>query len=158
MRLDFHFTGAGWLDLEIANGSDDARLEWLSDVGEGIGDLVRTALAVVAGAWRSEMAFDLEPGKLRVVAERAYWEDNRWVLQPRVQIFDERVGVGEAGLVFKTYLDSLDEFGVAVLSSVEELEAKDQSGTFGKEWPLEPYPGRAIAALRAALELPDKRD
>jgi hypothetical protein len=60
--------GAGWVDCKLSLGDRTFTLGGISDTTDALGDLVRLALMIATGAYRTTVSFDREPAEWRIVA------------------------------------------------------------------------------------------
>ena len=155
LTIDFRFTGAGWTDIEIANGDRTYLLQGLSYLTPVLDDVVRAAIQIATGAWRAHADFEMEPGIRRLGVEQAHWSGH-WVFQPRILVLDYHGSESDPRATDFTQIcamdiDKVEEFSTAILHAARSI--RDRHGYEGYDdlWTSTPFPVRAVAALEAAL-------
>jgi hypothetical protein len=147
----------GWASCSIRIGDKSLTIGAFSHVlSEGIDDLVRAATAVVLGAWDQAFSMDEEPEPRWqwTLRRRLLHRPRRFELEVTIKRIDDVVA--EAGdQAFRAVCDP-DDFGRAVLVAMKRLIASEAPESLRERWSH--FPMRAIAALEAALAIPDPAD
>jgi hypothetical protein len=121
-----------------------------------VGDVLRLVLAVVTGGPSAECLFDLEPGYFRLSVKRLLWDP------AVVELLVERghqLGPTADDLHWSSYGSSkcrADDLARAVERAAADVSKAKSPLTYPELWGRA-FPFRALAALRAAVALPQPR-
>jgi len=175
MSMVYDLATAGWASLEVVCGSDSFRVSDFGYITDGLGDIVRAALALVAGASHVEVLFDCEPQiwGLAVAPAGLVADAQPPIRVCRVTIRDGGTGLGQDGhsfkpvwawegpIVFEGFVKS-DDFGRAALAMARAVRAKFDDATYRERWghyaSLEGFPLRGLEALETALQITEFRE
>jgi hypothetical protein len=149
VEVTFDFFGLGGADICIRLGAETVVLGGVCYGTDALGDLLRVALMIAAGARSAECSFDLEPHELRLAARRqdinsdvidlTVHERSQWPLPQTRQLASAQCRAEDLASAIESAATTI-------------LETKGQDG-YREIWGWA-FPTRALAALRAALELP----
>ena len=155
LRIEFELTGAGWIDVHLARGNVQVKLEGLSYITDVLGDMLRAALAMASGSPQALVYFELEPGQLVFKSERWFDRDEQ---RHGVRLTGWEASAGlksrsptPSDLCLDFKLDDAREFAAAILAGAKALEAKHGHDGYLKLWVLHPFPVQTTVALEAAL-------
>lgn len=172
LSFDFELDEHGWASLKVSIGERTFQIPAFGDTTDGLGDLVRAALQVVTGATHVGVVFDGEPRRwglalepvglshdLRRIARltvrdggtslraegwsnQAVWQ---WTAKPLIEGFVETDDFARAAHLVTA--DARERY--------DDVTYRDRWGYAGS---LEGFPLRGLAALEAALAVPEYRE
>lgn len=148
----------GWSSFVLKVGDVSTKVGEFGYCTDALGDLVRAALEIAAGAYRSVVSFDAEPTEWRLVLQRDWTSPEASTLIIQVLTFPDLAAeapLEKGELHFEARCDA-DEFARAVSDAAAAIwEAYGPEG-YNKVWsgPVG-FPRRALTALEAALSMPD---
>lgn len=166
---------AGWASFEVKCGKIAFRVSDFGYMTDGLGDIVRAALALVTGSSRVEVLFDCEPQVWGLAVAPAGIANDA---QPPVRLCHVTIRDGGSGLgqdghagkpvwswqrpaVFEGLVRS-DDFGAAALAMARAARAEFDDATYRERWghyaSLEGFPLRALKALETALAVKEYRE
>lgn len=157
LAIKFDLTGAGWMDIHFARDGEVRCIDGLSYLTPVLDDVVRAALDICTGAWRSDATFELEPGLRRLICLTEF-DKQAWTYRTVLKALTSKRDVAmvqlpddDFDLDWQIELGSADEFGAAVLGAARSIETRLGHEGYAAEWIEAPFPVRAVAALEAAL-------
>lgn len=150
----FDQMGQGWINLTLRIGDEVYLLDWLSDTGDVVGDVLRATLEIVAGGQRGMAHLEREPMEYRLILERR-WESllQRTIFRIRLLEFPDiyaEAPDAEGHTRFSVACDPLLVGRAIHTAAARLLAVADEKGDLAW-WGL-PFPFRAFYALEAALE------
>lgn len=160
LRLSFILDGAGWAKLEIESGHDKRAIDSISYLSPALDDLILLGISIALDQSFAIARFYHEPGSTVLVAERGWWEADGWHKRTRLSAFQYGdYGTGDPNwcVAHETARDWVievpdrDTLAMAVLRMADEVKAKHGFDGYEDEWIQNPYPVRAVEALRTAL-------
>ena len=175
LSMAYDLGTAGWASFEVSCGSESFRVSDFGYITDGLGDIVRAALALVAGASQAEVLFDCEPQVwgLAVVFAGLAADAQPPIRICRVTIRDGGTGLEQGGhgvrpvwawegpIVFEGFVRS-DDFGRAALAMAKAVRADFDDATYRERWghyaSLEGFPLRGLKALETALQITEYRE
>jgi hypothetical protein len=155
VSLKFEIIGEGWGDLVLNIGSQSFRMDGISYTTDALGDLVRMALMIATGAWTARASFDREPIEWRFIAgnvwdeEPKQWREGFWLRIFEFEDIYNRSPDTEGHLAFEIKCGP-SEFARAVYVCAQKFIV--EYGAEKYDWGGNPFPTRAIVALKAAIE------
>ena len=175
VSMSYELGTAGWASLHLKCGETEFTIPDFGSLTDGLGDVVRAALALVTGASHVEVLFDGEPQVWGLVVEpaglanaepppfrvcRMTVKDGGWRLEDAGHS-NRPVWQWQSPILFEGHIRS-DDFGKAALSMAEAVRAEFNDSTYRERWghyaSLEGFPLRGMIALKAALAIKEFRE
>jgi hypothetical protein len=166
LTMHFSLTGAGWAILDLQCAGRSYRIDSFGNMTDGLGDVVRAALALITGADYAQVIFDCEPqiwglaleprladGPCRhvrvTIREGGTSQSDLPVLRwPSAPTFEATVGA--------------DDFARAAHAAASRLRENFDDvayrATWGHPGSFEGFPLRGLAAIEAALAVREYRE
>lgn len=158
--------------LHVSCGDQEFTIPDFGSMTDGLGDLVRAALSVAAGAQYAEVLFDTEPQRWGLAIEPAGLSDEK-VRIKRLTIKDGGSSLTSDGLsgrpvwmwstspLLEGYV-AADDFARAVQLTALKMREQFDDQTYREMWghhgSLEGFPLRGLLALEVALATPEYRE
>jgi hypothetical protein len=157
--------------LRVSCGHSTFSIREFGNVTDGLGDLVRAALAVATGQIYADVMFDAEPQRWGLAVEPAGLSDNhtrvmRLTIKDGGRTFSSE---GMSGLPVREWVSvplldchvTSDDFARAVQQIASEARRDFDDATYRGMWghagSVEGFPLRALKALETALTIPEYR-
>lgn len=144
--------GPGWADYVLAIGSKTFVMEGASYCSDALGDLLRAALQIAAGGREATCGFDREPQEWRLHLQRDVDSRRLFVGVLEFPDFQGNAPIEAGEECFRSECDAR-EFTLAVEDAARAVFS-DKGDVGYREWWNMPFPEGALAALRAAHEMP----
>ena len=163
LRLELILKGAGWADIQIADGEQLHTIRGVSYLSDALDDLVRIGIDIATDRGYGMAQFFHEPGSTVLIAETGWWEQDEWQSGARLSTFPGPEFADaeptwrmahEAPRDFVMHCASRDELARIFLgAALSVLERHGEAG-YADSWNgRRGFPRRAIAALKAALDV-----
>jgi len=150
VETNFHIVGFGSADLEFKFTDRHFVAEGISYTTDAVGDLLRAALLIAAGAPNASVSFDREPAEWRLILRSLLdVASGRGPVELSVFEFADSCAAlpdSEGHEVFKVSCSALD-FAHAVLKTVDSVKGAASAMEFGGDFEV------AYQALKAALNV-----
>ena len=159
VKFDFVLEGAGWANCSLTVGAQAFEMSGVSYCTDALGDLIRVATLMAAGHNVATISFDGEPREWRWMFQRHWFDDlkgRQEGLRIRILGFydiSEQAPEAEGQLKFEAACDP-DDFARAVEQVADRIWSELGTAGYAQVWGMEPFPTRALVALKAALASP----
>ena len=159
LKIEFEMIGHGWAKCSLHFGGQPYEMNGVSYCTDALGDIVRVAVLMVTGHHAGRLSFDAEPMEWRWVLNR-HWQDDanlsREGLRLRILTFQDIYAEqpDDQGAPEFEAICEPEEFARAVVWAASKVWEEVGAEVYAKTWRGIPFPSRALAALKAALDLP----
>ena len=158
ISINYDLGEHGWSRFTLTVGDRSLEIGAFSYCTDALGDLVRAALAMAAGAYRAEVSFDGEPMEWRMLLQRAWRTHEPNAFKIKILTFRDihaNQPEAEGELDFEALVEG-EAFARAVTNAAQAIWDEHGSDGYNRLWSgSEGFPLKALGALHRALELTD---